>query len=144
MTKKEDIAAFIGLRIDTSGKTQTEIAEEIGIEQNFLSMIRNGKAKIPIGRILALADALEVDRADFVRRVLDAFQPDLWATLTSVFLALTFTEEEVDLLMKIRAARAIPLPRGSLTLAPGPIRKARPPRKQEPPSGKQSAKNSVR
>jgi transcriptional regulator with XRE-family HTH domain len=110
MTNQQEIAVLIGSRIDASGKTQTEIAEEVGFEQNFLSMIRNNKAKVPIGRILALADSLDIPREELLRKCLDAYDPDLHAALTLVFPGMSFTQEEVDLVKLVRAARALPAP----------------------------------
>lgn len=108
MTKKEEIAVLIGARIDSSGKTQKEIADEVGFEQNFLSMIRNAKAKIPIGRILALADALDIPRDELLRRCLDAYEPELHAALVLVFPGLSFAQDEIDLVKMWRAAKALP------------------------------------
>jgi len=121
MTNKQEIAVLIGSRIDASGKTQTEIAEEVGFEQNFLSMIRNNKAKIPIGRILALADALDIPRDELLRKCLDAYEPELLAILRSVFPGIDYTEEEIEIVRLVRAARALPAAMRA-RLAPVPMR----------------------
>lgn len=43
-------------------KSQLEIAAEAGfINVNMMSMLKNGKSKIPLDRVAALAEALEVD-----------------------------------------------------------------------------------
>jgi transcriptional regulator with XRE-family HTH domain len=124
MTNKQEIAVLIGSRIDASGKTQTEIAEEVGIEQSFLSMIRNNKAKVPIGRILALADALDIPRAELLRKCLDAYEPELLAILRSVFPGIDYTEEEIEIVRVVRAARAMPAALRA-KLAPVPMRAPR-------------------
>jgi transcriptional regulator with XRE-family HTH domain len=43
-------------------KSQVEIATEAGfINVNMMSMLKSGKSKIPLDRVVALAKALEVD-----------------------------------------------------------------------------------
>jgi len=109
MTKKADLAAFIASRIDSSDMTQTEIAAVAGFEHpNFLSMIRSGRSRLPLGRTLALADALEIPRDDLVRRCLDAYEPELYAILTSVFPGLSITEEEMEIIRLVRASKLLP------------------------------------
>jgi len=110
MTKKADLAVFIASKIDASDKAQSEIAAEAGLDNpNFLSMIRTGKSRVPIGRALALADALDVPRGDLARKCLDAYEPELYAILMTVFPGLAFTNEEIEIVETVRAARALPL-----------------------------------
>ena len=53
-------------------KSQAEIAAEAGFKSpNMLSMIKDGKVKLPIERAVSLAKALECDPMKLVRMVLD-------------------------------------------------------------------------
>jgi transcriptional regulator with XRE-family HTH domain len=109
MTKKADLAVFIASKIDASDQTQSEIAAEAGLENpNFLSMIRTGKSRVPIGRALALADALDIPRGDMVRKCLDAYEPELYAILLTVFPGMGLSDEEFEIIKTVRAARALP------------------------------------
>ena len=45
-------------------KTQKEIAQDAGfVNANMLSLLKSGANKVPLDRVPALAQALEVDRA---------------------------------------------------------------------------------
>lgn len=64
------IAVELRKRIDelSSQKTQREIAAEIGYENgNILSMYKRGEAKVPLDKIPAMAEALDVDPAFLFR-----------------------------------------------------------------------------
>lgn len=106
MTKKAELALFISGKIKASRRTQREIARDAGIpNSNFLSMIKTGGAKIPISRVPALADALGVHRADLLRRVLEADQPEMLAIIDSVLPDLPITADEIALLRGYRILR---------------------------------------
>ena len=99
MTKKEQLAIFIAAQIKASRRTQREIARDAGIpNSNFLSMIKKGDAKIPLGRIPALADALGIARADLLLRVLEADQPEMFSIIDSVLPDMPVTEDEVAMM----------------------------------------------
>jgi len=108
MTKKKDLAVFIAGKLDTSEKTQTEIAAEVGFEHpNVLSMIKSGATQIPIGRVPALADALEIPRDELLRRCLDAYLPELYAILAMVLPGTMFNDEQVEMVRMVEAARRV-------------------------------------
>lgn len=68
------IAQFVSRRIYelSSRRSQSEIATAAGLASaNFLSMIKDGKAKLPMDRVIGLADALEVDPAELARLALE-------------------------------------------------------------------------
>jgi DNA-binding Xre family transcriptional regulator len=103
MTKAKDLAVFIGARIDSSMKTQRELSAEAGFEnENFMSMIRTGKVKIPIRRVRALADALGVAQQDLMERCLAAYHPDIDAILHAVLPAYRLSVDEVAVLRGYR------------------------------------------
>jgi transcriptional regulator with XRE-family HTH domain len=61
-------------------KTRRKIAKEAGLEPNMVSMIKHGKARLPLDRVPALAEALEIDPALLFRTALT----DLWPTYETV------------------------------------------------------------
>lgn len=70
------IAQFITRRIYelSSRRSQSEIATAAGLASaNFLSMIKDGKAKLPMDRVIGMSDALEVDPAELARLALEQF-----------------------------------------------------------------------
>lgn len=58
-----DLADYISKRVlQLKPKSQIDIAREAGFPNpNFVSMLKNGAAKLPLDRVLALANALECD-----------------------------------------------------------------------------------
>lgn len=58
-----DLAVFIAKRVlELRPKSQIDIAQEAGFQSaNFISMLKNGAAKLPLDRVLALATALDCD-----------------------------------------------------------------------------------
>ncbi len=73
------VAEFIDWAIKRSGKTQREVAREIGFERpNIVSMIKTGETKLPLDRVPAIAHALEVDPAYLMRLALCEYEPELF------------------------------------------------------------------
>jgi len=78
MTKQIPVYEYIAQIIAMSGKTQVEIAQEVGFKKpNMLSMIKMGKTKLPLTKAPALADALGIDRKHLVMRCLREYHPDI-------------------------------------------------------------------
>lgn len=76
MAKKLTVAEYLSVQIDACGKSQKEIAEEVGFPKaNMLTMMKIGTTKIPVHRVPALARSLGVDPARFMRMVLEEYQP---------------------------------------------------------------------
>jgi transcriptional regulator with XRE-family HTH domain len=56
--------------------TQRELALKIGLDYyTFISQIENGQGRVPPDLYAAFADALEVDRREFVREILKFYDP---------------------------------------------------------------------
>lgn len=61
---KSEIAKFLGKRIyDLSHrKSQRDIAREIGfVNDNVVAMLKSGRTKVPLHRVVSIAKALETD-----------------------------------------------------------------------------------
>lgn len=72
------VADFLAFHLDASKKTRKEIADEIGLgTPQALSMMRNGIMKIPLKSAGRLAKSLGIDPANFARRVMAEYTPDL-------------------------------------------------------------------
>ena len=71
---KSAAAQFIAGRIDhlQGRRSQQEIAHAAGFKSpNMLSMVKDGKAKLPLERVIALAKALECDPRHLMRLALE-------------------------------------------------------------------------
>ena len=78
MTKKKTVAEYISGQIDLCGKSQKQLAEEVGFPKaNILTMIKHGTTRVPIHRVPALAKALGVDPAKLMKMVLQEYQPEI-------------------------------------------------------------------
>lgn len=109
-TKARALAIFIAAQIDVSRKTQGEIAKEAGFPHaNFLSMIRTGKAKLPLARVPALADALDVPQQDLLQRCLEAYYPEMDRVLRFILPAYSMTSDELMVLRGYREMKRLGL-----------------------------------
>jgi transcriptional regulator with XRE-family HTH domain len=80
------VAEYLDKAVDISGKTQREIAAEVGYAKpNVLSMMKQGQTKVPIGKIPAISKALGVDPVNFVRLAMTEYHPEVWDTLSDAF-----------------------------------------------------------
>lgn len=94
---------YLTRQIEISEKTQKQIANEAGYERpNVLSMMKKGIIKVPIERAPALARALNVDPAHFLRMVLREYMQDAWAVMEE-HLGGVLSENERRLLELYRA-----------------------------------------
>ena len=105
-TKKQLLADYIAARIALTGKTQREIAQEAGIASiNFISMLKCGKAKVPLARVPALATALGAPFVDLMFLALNAQEPALAAVFAALQPELPTTDDEVALMRAYRILR---------------------------------------
>jgi hypothetical protein len=90
------VAEFLAQEIERCGKTQTQIGLEAGyLRPNIITMLKQGSSKVPIRKVPALAKALGVEPALFLRVVLNEYQPEMLATLESVLGPLPTATETV-------------------------------------------------
>ncbi|MEZ2310858.1 hypothetical protein AB6809_29860 [Paraburkholderia sp. RCC_158] len=83
--KRISVADYINGAIDLSDKTQRQITQEIGYENpNVLTMIKQGRTKLPINKVGAIARALGVDPANLLRIVMLEYMPDAWQVISEV------------------------------------------------------------
>ncbi|KJZ17352.1 hypothetical protein TW86_03575 [Halomonas sp. S2151] len=92
------VAEFITNRQIMLGKTNLVIAEEVGYaNQNVISMIKKGKTKLPLDKVLLMADSLEVDRKKLLRMVMKEYMPDSLKVIEQC-LGSVVTENEMALI----------------------------------------------
>lgn len=102
--KISPVAELISMSIDNSRKRQIEIAQEVGYTNpNVITMIKQGKTKLPIDRIAAFATALDIDHGRLMRLALNEYFPGMLASLEEC-LAPVVTDNERELLKVWRDA----------------------------------------
>lgn len=83
-------------------KTQKQVAREAGFRRsNFISMLKHGQAAVPIERVPALAEALEIDPALLFRAAMSELWPGYEHVVIAVF-GTVLTRREAELIALIR------------------------------------------
>lgn len=103
---KSTVAKFLSEQIDLCPKSQREIAESIGFDNpNIITMFKQGHTKVPLNRVGALATALGIDPAYFMRMVLEEYMPDTWEAVERTLGRMILSEEEERLIRVFREMR---------------------------------------
>jgi len=104
LSKASTVAEFLEMQFNLCGKSQSEIAQEIGFKNaNVITMLKQGRTKVPVNRIGALATALEVDPLHLFKMVMQEYQPETWDALEKYVLKQPFvSENELEILKVVR------------------------------------------
>ena len=103
--RKITVAAYIEQQIALSDKSQKDIAETMGYDKpNVLTMIKQGKTKLPINKVGPLAKALGVDPVHLLRLTLTEYLPDTWEALSELIGDSLLTKHERRILQVVRDA----------------------------------------
>lgn len=106
--KPMSVAEFIELQIETSGLLQADIAKACEFEKpNVITMIKQGKTKLPLAKIGHMARALNVDSILLFKMVIGEYMPDTWTAIEALYNQPMLTENELAI---IKAVRAVGLP----------------------------------
>jgi len=82
---KLTVAEYLERAIDMSGKTQRQITQELGYENpNIITMFKQGKSKLPINKVNAMALSLGLDPANLLRIVMTEYMPEAWEVIEKV------------------------------------------------------------
>lgn len=75
-------ARMIADAIEVSGKTQREIATEMGFEHaNVLSMLKSGEMRMPLERIPSFAAATGISADVLLQTAMQEYMPETWAVV---------------------------------------------------------------
>ncbi len=101
--KARSVADYITAQISLCGKSQIEIAQQAGFEKpNIITMIKQGKTKLPLDKIGTFAKAIEVDPIFLLRMCLNEYQPKLADEIQSIFGQPILSHSEMEILDLIR------------------------------------------
>lgn len=102
--RKLTVAEYITQQIALSEKSQKQIADEVGYDKpNVVTMIKQGKTKLPINKVGPFARSLNVDPAYLLRLVMSEYMPDTWSAIESLIGESLIAKEEIALLNVIRS-----------------------------------------
>lgn len=97
-------ASMLSKAIDASELTQRQIADRVGFKQaNIISMMKQGDTRVPLNRIPALAQALEIDEREFLILAIQEYHPGVHEVLVDV-LGLPLSDAELGILTMFRMA----------------------------------------
>ena len=104
MTKsKMTVAQFLTRKIDESGKTQKEIATEIGYDAaNVITMFKQGLTKLPLNTVGPIARVLDIDPVFLLRMVFNEYFPETFEAVEHALGSTIVTENERKFLEILR------------------------------------------
>jgi transcriptional regulator with XRE-family HTH domain len=103
--KPRNAAEYISSQIDLCGKSQLQISEESGFTKpNMITMIKQGKTKLPLSKIASMAKALEVDPTFLFRLVMEEYLPEAWDVIQEILSQPAITQNEFDIIALMRKA----------------------------------------
>ena len=101
--KKISVAAYINMQIAVSGVQQTEIAAALGYSKpNVITMIKQGKTKLPLNKVGPLAKVLEIEPVHLLRVVMEEYWPDTWRELNKIIGRWLVSDAEMTVVQLIR------------------------------------------
>lgn len=101
------VAQEVTRMVNGCEKSQYDISVEMGLQKsNFITMIKQGRTKVPLDKVVPLARACGEDPAKLMLLCIEEYQPALIEALGEAFRA-TISEEESAIMRSIRHARQV-------------------------------------
>lgn len=103
--KKTTVAEYLSGVMGLTDKTQKTIASEIGYDNpNVVSLIKQGRTKLPVNKVQLMAQSLAIDPVNLLRMVMSEYMPDTWTVIASIMGDKLISEDERKLLVLAREA----------------------------------------
>ncbi|MDP3294205.1 MAG: helix-turn-helix transcriptional regulator [Nevskia sp.] len=101
--KMPTVQQYVSAQIELCGFSQVEISRLCGFKQSqMISMIKNGKVKVPLDKIRVLASALRVDPVHFFNLVIGEYHAELLDVLNELRPLSDLTSAELVLIKSLR------------------------------------------
>lgn len=79
------VADFIASRIEELNLKLVDVAQICGFPKpNMITMIKQGKSKLPMDKIGMMAHALQTDPFDLYRRCMREYLPSTWESISPI------------------------------------------------------------
>lgn len=102
--KRISVAEYLTQQINICGKSQREIADDVGYEKpNVITMFKQGKTKLPINKVGAFAKSLGIDPLHLLRIAMSEYSRDTWEVIEDLIGKSLVTQEELAILEVIRS-----------------------------------------
>lgn len=100
---QSNVALYLSNAIDVSGKTQRQIAEEVGYNRpNIISMLKTGEVDLPLNKVELFAASLEVDPLYLLSLVMRERHPEMYRIIWSRVGDRVVSNSERNLLEQVR------------------------------------------
>ena len=103
---EKQLAHYISIRLNSLEgiKTQREVARDLGYDKpNIISMFKHGEAKVPLGKIPALAESINGDPRHMWRLAMQQLdEPDIGMAVRRIFGGEPISENEAELVAVVR------------------------------------------
>lgn len=110
--KKIKVNEYLAQQIDLCGKSQKEIAAEVGFPKpNIISMLKSGDTKLPIPKVGPMAKALGVDPVFLFRLVMQEYEPETWETIEGAILNMPVISDNEFEIVRILRQSNVPNPK---------------------------------
>jgi hypothetical protein len=104
--KATTVAEYITAQIALSGKDQVQIAQECGFNKpNVITMIKQGKTKVPLERIGPLAKSLGIDAVFLFKMVIGEYMPTLLDSIQAILDGPVLSLNEMEFIEVIRSSK---------------------------------------
>ena len=105
------VAEYINAQINLCGKSQFDIARECGFKMpNIISMIKQGKTKLPLDKIVVMATSLGVDPIHLLKLALNEYLPGFWNVIEQIVKNPIITNNEMGIMEVVRQSN-VPNPK---------------------------------
>lgn len=89
------VAQLIRERVAQVSKTPSRIADEVGLNSpNLLQLVCEGRAKLPVQHVQAVASALGIDPVHLMRLVVTEYLPGVWEVVEQALQGTALTTNE--------------------------------------------------
>lgn len=101
--KSLSVAQYIAAQIAISGVPQKYIASALGYKNpNVVTMIKQGRTKLPVNKVGPLAEVLKVDSVHLLRLVMSEYCPDTWKAIEDLVGRSLISEREMAIIYIVR------------------------------------------
>ena len=93
------VASYLEIQIAVSEISQKDIATAIGYDKpNVITMIKQGKTKLPLNKVGPLAKVLGIDPVHLLRLAMSEYHPDTWLAINHIIGRWLVTDGEMTII----------------------------------------------
>lgn len=106
--KPGNVAEYLMGQINLSGKSQAEIAREVGFAMpNMITMLKKNLTKLPIDKVGKMSKALGIDPVHLYKMCMSEYYPDTWVVVQGFLSQPLLTANELELIEVVRQSNVI-------------------------------------